>query len=102
MNDNKNIQIETLKRPVIIEKYDLFEYNQKNNIKKNKNINTIKSNYISCRNDICYKYNINIKEKVKIGELLKEHKFEFKHKKNLLKRGRFLKHNNIKNYNFYK
>ena len=73
---------EELKKPVLNEKYEFLK-----NSKCASNI--IVNNII--KNDICNKYNVNINEKNKINELLKEYKFEFKHKKMLFNRGKIIK-----------
>ena len=86
INDNKNINLnyeqnsnETLKRPILIEKHE-YSFDNKNKINKNKCINNKLYDSI-IKGEMSNKYNINIKEK----------KFEYKHKKNLLKRGKIFK-----------
>lgn len=73
---------EEFKKPVINEKYEFLKNNKCTN-------NIIVKNII--KNDICNKYKVNINEKNKINELLKEYKFEFKHKKMLFNRGKIIK-----------
>ena len=96
INDNKNINLnyeqnsnETLKRPILIEKHE-YSFDNKNKINKNKCINNKLYDSI-IKGEMSNKYNINIKEKEKVDELIKEKKFEYKHKKNLLKRGKIFK-----------
>ena len=96
INDNKNINLnyeqnsnETLKRPILIEKHE-YSFDNKNKINKNKFINNKLYDSI-IKGEMSNKYNINIKEKEKVDELIKEKKLEYKHKKNLLKRGKIFK-----------
>ena len=80
---------ETLKKPVLIEKYE-YSLDNQNKINKNKYINNKLYDSI-IKEEMANKYNVNIKEKEKVDELIKENTFEYKHKKNLLKRGKIFK-----------
>ena len=90
--DLKN-KICMLKKPTLIENYDFSSnitlmkpiiINEYNNNSNDNNIDLIKK-------DICNKYQINYKDKEKVNELLKEEKYEFKHKKISYKRGKNIK-----------
>ena len=69
------------------------EYLDINNFCNDKKIkeNFLKTNFSNIKNEICNKYNINLKNRKKTDQFIKEHKFEYKHKKKLLKRGKKLK-----------
>ena len=73
---------EALKEPLLFEKFDFSN--------KNKYLNSFSANN-KIKNDLINKYSVNSNKKEKINELLKEHKYEFKHKKILFNRGKVFK-----------
>ena len=78
-----------LKRPILINNYSSSTDNA---LKRPIIINEHnKSNVSLIKKEMCDKYNINYKNKEKVDELIKEQKYEFKHKINSYKRGKFIK-----------
>ena len=92
-NEDLNNKKILLKKPILIDNYDSTSnitlkkpimINEYNSYSNDNSISLIKK-------DMCDKYQINYKDKEKVNELLKEEKFEFKHKKISYKRGKKIK-----------
>ena len=90
-NQNSNINSNVLKEPVIINQQNFIEKNKLNGLllkSSNNSLNeTNNSKFALIKKEICNKYNLKLKRKKKIDELIKECKYD-RHKKNFCKRKR--------------
>ena len=88
---NSNSNSNVLKEPIIINNQNIMENKKLNGLilkNSNNSLNEINDNkFALIKKEICNKYNVNLKRKKKIDELIKENKFD-KHKKNFCQRKR--------------